>query len=218
MMTTAVKRALIIGNDSYEGKKRLESCINDAKDMSEALNLIGFHVKMKTDLPYMGMDIVTNRFIKSIRPGDLALFYFSGHGSQFEGKNYLKPIEDVQQSEDEHILGIDAQKLIMDMHQRRPRLVIFILDCCRNVLLQPPARMKHFFSVKSARMKDGLTAMQAPPATIIAYPCAVDTSTLAGTVEDNSLYTCFLLRNIVLPIEVEKMLKKTALEVQKATD
>ncbi|CAF4170153.1 unnamed protein product [Rotaria magnacalcarata] len=215
----SMKKALVIGNDSHEQNKTLLTCVNDANDMHDALQTIGFSVLCKTNQRLDDMKIATNAFIQCIQPGDIAFFYFSGHASQLDGINYLTPTDD---------RGITlrtikyrtliAQKLIHDVYQRRPGLFIIVLDCCRTGMSDDSSNLKSFFGLTSKRIKDGLAPMQAPPSTIISYACAPDQASLAGSSKQhNSAYTCFLLSYIVLPMDIKKVFQRTAIDVQKST-
>ncbi|CAF3706794.1 unnamed protein product [Rotaria socialis] len=214
-----MKRALVIGNDSHEQNNSLLTCVNDANDMHDALQTIGFNVLCKTNQRLDDMKIATDAFIQCIQPGDIAFFYFSGHASQVDGINYLTPTDD---------RGITlrtikyrtliAQKLIHDVSQRRPGLFIIVLDCCRTGMSDDSSNVKSFFGLTSKRIKDGLAPMQAPPSTTISYACAPDQASLAGSSKQhNSAYTCFLLSYIVLPMDIKKVFQRTAIDVQKST-
>src|SRR4051794_24128235 len=128
-----MKQALAIGNDAYSGQNRLHSCVNDSTDMSNCLRSMGFQVHTKNDLDYYSMQAMTQRFIQSIRPGAIVLLYFSGHGVQSDGYNFLIPTDNDSILPDNiKTTAMSAERLIHDMHLRRPRVVIVILDCCRT--------------------------------------------------------------------------------------
>lgn len=78
------KLALVIGIGNYAGDKKLDNPENDAKDMSLMLKRIGFTVTTATNLTHAEMDALTTRFKHEIQSGDLVLFYFAGHGVQWE--------------------------------------------------------------------------------------------------------------------------------------
>src|SRR5262249_34271458 len=85
--TVERRTALVIGNSSYaEGP--LANPVNDATDMANALQQMGFAVTplLNADLRRMREAIET--FRKQLRPGVLGLFYFAGHGLQVKGENY----------------------------------------------------------------------------------------------------------------------------------
>src|ERR1700679_1196556 len=84
------KVALTIGNNNYE-KSPLGNCVNDANDLSHKLKEIGFIVSPKINMNYEQMNRKINKFVESIRQGDFVLFFFAGHGTQWEDQNYLIP-------------------------------------------------------------------------------------------------------------------------------
>ncbi|MEM8964521.1 MAG: caspase family protein, partial [Acidobacteriota bacterium] len=85
--------ALVIGNNDYESAERLYSPVNDANDMAATLRELGFDVIERTNLTRQAMDQVIEEFKLAIQPGGVGLFYFSGHGVQLEGANYLIPVD-----------------------------------------------------------------------------------------------------------------------------
>lgn len=78
--------AFIIGINNYEEWPRLKNPINDARVLSSALQRIGFQTTeaigtkvSRTDIKHMLLD-----FVEKIDSGDIVLFYFAGHGIQWE--------------------------------------------------------------------------------------------------------------------------------------
>ena len=78
------KLALVIGIGNYAGDKKLENPENDANDMSSMLKSIGFKVTTATNLTHADMDRHIVTYKHEIQSGDLVLFYFAGHGTQWE--------------------------------------------------------------------------------------------------------------------------------------
>ncbi len=78
------KLALVIGIGGYEFAGQLLNTINDAEDMSSALTSIGFIVTMKLNLKQSEFRHILIDFEDSIQSGDTVLFYFAGHGMQWE--------------------------------------------------------------------------------------------------------------------------------------
>ena len=90
------KIALVIGNGAYQ-KTPLHKPLNDAADMADALKRIGFEGGIFTDLDFEGMKACRKKLLQTIQHGDLVLFYFSGHGKQWEvreGCNMKKTVEE----------------------------------------------------------------------------------------------------------------------------
>jgi uncharacterized caspase-like protein len=129
------KLALIIGNNEYSRpENRLRHCINDANDLNKLLKTINFTVDINHDLTNAEMVSAINSFSKTIHDGDLVLFYFSGHGYQVGGENYLMPIDDakIKTEDDVESFAIPVERTIGQFAAQNPSYVtIFILDCCR---------------------------------------------------------------------------------------
>ena len=156
------------------------------------------------------------RFLRSIQPGSIAAFYFSGHGLQFNGENYLVPTNNLDIGLDNlDQVALNAQQLIKAMHNRNPRLILIILDCCRSYWHAEPPEKGGFLNRRSGKFKDGLAPMRAPPATIIVYACAADAVSSALSINDrNSLYTYHLLNHIRTPnLDIDTVLKNVGMDV-----
>ena len=82
--TSQRKLALIIGIGNYEGDKKLDNPENDANDMSLMLERIDFTVTKGVNLTCKEMKGHIRTFEHNIQSGDLVLFYFAGHGKQWE--------------------------------------------------------------------------------------------------------------------------------------
>ena len=84
------KVALVIGIGTYDHIEGLKNPENDANDMSDALESIGFAVTKKLNIKRADMKYAVFDFEEVIEPGDMALFYFAGHGTQWEVSIYSK--------------------------------------------------------------------------------------------------------------------------------
>jgi len=81
------KLALVIGISDYQEGKKLPNTVNDAKEMSTALERMGFLIhdnEPKLNLKYKEMRDILHAFADSIKARDMVLFYFAGHGRQWE--------------------------------------------------------------------------------------------------------------------------------------
>jgi Flp pilus assembly protein TadD len=85
--------ALVIGNAAYTHTQALANPRNDAADMAAVLERLGFTVIFEHDLDKRGMDDTFRRFAREVKGADAALFYYAGHAMQFEGVNYLMPVD-----------------------------------------------------------------------------------------------------------------------------
>src|SRR5687767_8694258 len=84
--------ALVIGNNAY-ARAPLNNAVNDAVAMGRTLRELGFDVELITDASGRTIDQAVDRLARKLRSGDVALFYFAGHGVQIDGNNYLIPTD-----------------------------------------------------------------------------------------------------------------------------
>jgi uncharacterized caspase-like protein len=216
-MDTFMKQALVIGNEAY-AQNPIQMCVNDATDMSICLHSMGFQVQPAINQRLDSMQAITHQFIQSIQPGSIAMLYYSGHGCQYNGINYLLPIDDDYiQLNNLNSTAINVQEVINSMHSKGPRLMIIILDACRAFVVGTTQDRRRLYNKASGTTLNGLAPMRAPPATIIAYACAEDElSTTLSMNGRNSLYICHLLRHICTPnTDIDFVLRNVAVDVQR---
>ena len=73
------RKALVIGINAYT-RKPLSNCRNDASAMHEALKRMGFTSTLILDCDIGKLLEGTRLFVSSVMSGDIAFFYFAGHG------------------------------------------------------------------------------------------------------------------------------------------
>ena len=201
------KSALVIGNGAYRDIP-LRNPVNDAQAIAAALEKLGFRVTQKTNVTQPDMENAIREFGQALKKEDVALFYFSGHGIQVNGVNYLIPIGADIRSEDEvKYKAVDAGMVLDKLETAGNQLNIVILDACRN---NP---------YKGARsMSRGLAVMSAPPGALLAYATAPG-STAADGEGENSPYTKHLLEMMNAPgLKIEEVFKKVRVAVMADTE
>ncbi|CAF4360613.1 unnamed protein product, partial [Adineta steineri] len=120
------KRALIIGNNKYRKNSPLRYCINDAEDLANKLRRIGFEITAGTDLTCELMDTMIETFKEQINPDDLVLFFYAGHGCQWNDLNFLIPIDDdrITTGADLEDRAINVQATLEKIMSRHPSAAI----------------------------------------------------------------------------------------------
>lgn len=86
------RKALVVGNAAYRSGPPANPG-NDAEDMAAVLADAGFEVMLRTDRTLADMEGDLREFRSSIEKGDVALFFYAGHGVQVDGINYLLPVD-----------------------------------------------------------------------------------------------------------------------------
>ena len=200
--------ALIIGNAEYESAP-LKNPVNDAQSMSETLTNLGFQVDLLQDASQREMKRAIDRFGKKLQDGGLGLFYYSGHGMQVEGQNYLIPVNaQIGAEEDVEYEAVNVGRVLAKMDAARNNMNLVILDACRN---NPYAR-----SFRSA--SQGLATLNAPSGTFIAYATAPGSVASDGT-GSNGLYTGELIKHMKSPgMKLEEVFKQVRASVQEKSN
>jgi uncharacterized caspase-like protein len=83
---TGNRRALIIANAGYHHTVPLKNPLNDAALIERKLREIGFDVQFKKDLSAREFSEVLNEFSSGLDKESEVLFYYAGHGFQFNGE------------------------------------------------------------------------------------------------------------------------------------
>jgi hypothetical protein len=129
----ARRLALVIGNDSYQNVQPLKNARSDAKAIAAELKAVGFDVTLRQDLTQRAMKAALRDFKAQVAGGDEVVFYFSGHGVQFGGTNYLVPVDITADSEAQ--VADDAvplQRILDDLTEQKARFSLAIIDACRS--------------------------------------------------------------------------------------
>lgn len=142
-------RAFVVGID-YKSQRNsalvLKNALNDAADIRDVLKGVG--IDGITYLENPEPDQIRDRFrefLSQLAPGQVALFYYSGHGIQLNGEN--------------HLLAGDGETLFsfnqLAAHmQSQARSVIMLVDACRN----NPLRRQRASEIGSLTLTRGLFA------------------------------------------------------------
>jgi len=211
------KEAYVVGVKSYEAQP-LGNSVNDAEDIAASLARCGFRVRTALDPTLEEFDEGFEVFESRLGPGTLAVFYFSGHGCEYDGQNYLL-MRDLPAGVDDKKLaryGITAESVLRSMTERHAGFHLLILDACRSVRVKRSTRLLS---------NGGLKKMEPPPlkdaGSVIAYSTspdsvAFDASENGETDSRNGLYTKHLLGYLEKPVPVRDMLEEVQFAVQEA--
>jgi Caspase domain len=203
--------ALIIGNGAYEHVGPLRNPVNDARAMAQTLSRMGFEVLLRENRNEDEVKQDIREWGRRLDQNSVALFYYSGHGIQVKGENYVVPIDAQIASEEEvEYSAVNMGFVTAQMERARSRVNIVFLDACRN---NPFAR-----SFRSANQ--GLAMVNAPAGTFIAYATAPGDVASDGTAAaGNGLYTQQLLRYLNTPgMPIEQMHKQVRIAVSAASN
>jgi uncharacterized protein (TIGR02145 family) len=206
LLSAQSKIALVIGNSDYK-QMPLKNPKNDAFDLAYTLMSLGFDVILKTNLNHREMEESIREFKGKIMPGDVALFYYSGHGIQVNGLNYLIPVNEAVENEIDIKYNCMETGFVLDVMERaRSAVNIIILDACRNNPYQ---------GYRSTSR--GFAFMSAPTGSIIIYSTAPGKVAQDGN-DRNSPFTKNLVEKMKIPgLKIEDVIKEVRKKVASET-
>jgi hypothetical protein len=209
--------ALVIGNDSYQNIPALKKAVNDATKMGDTLKSIGFTVITAKDQTRRGMSESLLAFDRALSPGDIAFFFFAGHGFEIQGENYLLPVDVPEASEGQEELVRDssfgAQRIIDRLQTRGVRTSILVLDACRNNPF--PSRP----GKRSVGGTSGLAAMTPNEGVFVIFSAGAKQAALDRYSEDdkdpNSVFTRHFAKELQTPgLTLVQVAKRTQSDVK----
>ena len=180
MMSQAVaarRVALVIGNANYVSQSPLNNPINDARNIGGRLRQLGFDLiggAPLYNLKRAQLSAVLNSLLREGRGADAVVFYYSGHGSEINGINYLITSDDGQVSADVVLAQFDATNA---------RIKMMLLDACRSNPFEP-TRQAGFAPMNAPATGLGL---------LIGYATQPRTNASDGPSGQNSPYAAALL-------------------------
>ena len=129
----ANRKALVIGNDSYQKVSPLANAREDAKVLADSLNTLGYKVTLKLDVTEKQFKSELRSFKNQVQPGDEIALFYAGHGVQIASTNYLLPIDIGGQSEEEvKDEAVSLQRLLDDMNEKGAKFTLAMIDACRD--------------------------------------------------------------------------------------
>ena len=197
----AQRVALLIGNASYQTAP-LRNPPNDVREMESALTAIGFKVQKVLNANQNQMKRAVRDFGNLAQGAEVAFLYYSGHGTQAGGENYLLPIgATIEKEADYEVEAVSANALMRQIAGARPRAAIVVLDACRD---------NPYASVTKSTSK-GLSRMDAPTSTMIAFATSPN-----NTASDDGFYARALAARLKAPgMELIDVFRDTTADVRR---
>lgn len=216
--SSARRTALVIGNADYLVAP-LNNPVNDARLVADTLQDIGFEVGLLENgtLPEM-LDAVRQWMIRSV-DADVRAFYFAGHGTQYQGQNYLVPVDLSINSEPQiRRAAMQLSDVVSSLSAQQRGVNFVIVDACRT---DPTAFLDRRGS-RTRSLEDGLepgfAPEEAPRGTMVAYSTSPGSLAADGIGSRNSIFTKALASQLRQPgVPVESLFKRVRISVMRAT-
>lgn len=210
------RRALVIGIDDYEELTDLNKAVGDADSLETTLADLGFSVTVKNNIPAREFDDAIDEFVASLKRGDVAFFFFSGHGVSYEQRNFLLPadmpaLDAVRESRLDRY-AVDAQDLVDRIYDKGVEIALVVLDACRDNPFPPDP------DTRSMRAYGGLQRMTPQKGAFVIYSAGVGQKALdrlgPEDGDPNSVFTRIFRPALATPgMPVVEIAKRTQVEV-----
>ena len=193
------RKAIVIGNQSYPSSP-LNNPIKDANDISKELKKIGYGVREYVDVSQLDMEVALTDYYQTLRPGDVSFVYFSGHGFQDHGYNYLVPVDFNLQ---DRAKAVSLNVILESVSRKSPLASIVVIDACRN----------YMFGASG-----GLASTEAGTNTYIALPAKPGQYAQDGSPGSNGIFTEAILKNLSKQLDVDTLFRNVRKEVAEKTN
>lgn len=192
------RKALVIGAQEYRHAGRLNNPAKDARDLAAKLEAMGFAVAVSVDETGDALQASIDRHIRSLKPGDISVLVYSGHGYQQDGHNYIVPVD----FDGRRVGGIRVTRILEAIDRRAPQLQVILLDACRS-----------FESDGFRASTGGLAELQGGSNSFIAMAAQPGKEALDGPRGSNGVFTEAILRHIDRPEDINVLFRRISADV-----
>ncbi len=178
--------ALVIGNYGYEKIGSLNSPGLDATAVAKAMRALGYEVTLKLNAKLKDMTNLVADFARTSSISNTSLFYYSGHGIQLEGKNYLIPVDaELEDPGEIPALTLPVEK-IFNSGGTEDAVALFAFDACRNNPFLSAIRQSK--EGKKLNLQEGLAPIQPNDYFLIGFATAANKTARDGPEHQLSPY------------------------------
>lgn len=203
------RAALVIGNSKYpDAEAPLKEPISDAREIADELKRDGFDVEIGENLNADAMRRSFERLYARVKPGSVALIFYSGFGIQSGRQSYMIPVDaQIWTEPDVRRDGVGLETVLGEINSRGAGVKIALIDASRR---NPFERRFRSFSA-------GLAPVVAPAGSLVMYSAAVSSVT-GDNGAARSLFVSELLKEIRVPdLTAEETLNRTRVGVIRAS-
>ena len=196
--------ALIIGNNAYRNlseKEQLHNAVSDARAVKAVLKTLDFKVDIGENLDRASIMQKLSDFVAQLEEGDIAFFFYAGHGVSFSGANYILPSDipapnTSSRGEEERSadLAVAETRVVERITKAGARVAVVVLDACRDNPL----------AVSNGRSIGGERGLVPPPLTngvLSIYSAGAGQKALdtLGDGDPNSVFTRVFVKELKKP-------------------
>jgi formylglycine-generating enzyme required for sulfatase activity len=125
--------ALVIGNNDYQHAKKLDNAVADAQAFRRELETRGFDVVYRENANRRTMNSAMEEFMGKLSTDTVGMIFYSGHGVQINGANYLVPTDLLAKVPADFVYdAVDLSKLIDRVAKTQAKFSLAVIDACRD--------------------------------------------------------------------------------------
>jgi uncharacterized caspase-like protein len=222
--------ALVIGNSGYRNASRLNNPQHDAEAIAASLRAIGFDsVTVANDATRDRLADALRAFSREAEKADWAVVYYSGHGMEVNGTNYLIPVDARLATDRDAASEAVSLDRVMAAADGARKLKLIVLDACRNNPFTPQMRRTAspdaaagagataVGMIGSRAVGRGLGAVKVSGATLVVYAAKHGQTALDGE-GSNSPFAVAMVQRLATPnVEINKLFRLVRDDVMEAT-
>ena len=222
--------ALVIGNAAYRNVPALFNPEHDAEAIASSLRATGFEkVTVASDVSREQMVDALRTFATEAEQADWAVVYYSGHGLEVNGTNYLVPVDaKISSDRDVQFAAVPLDQVMASVEGAK-KLKLVLLDACRNNPFVP--QMRRTAPADAAVASTSATGPAAPTrsiglglaeikvsgATLVVYAAKHGQTALDGEGNDSPFAVAVVQRIATPNVEINKLFRLVRDDVMEAT-
>ena len=212
--------AMVIGEGAYRGSAALANPANDADDIARLLReKLCFQTILVKDADFETLSAGVGELAQAAEGADVALFYFSGHGMQFQQVNYLLPTDARLANEYDLVHRSISAQDIVTLLAARAKVVLVFLDACRSDPIEDDFRRRMAGQHREIAPTRGLAPpVQTGAETMIVYATRPNEIAADGTGRNSPFTHAFLDVFATPDKDIELVLRDMAARVSDLTN
>lgn len=185
--------AMVMGNSKYRWEAPLPNVVRDTADVARQLETFGLRTELLQDVNRTTALAALEKFKRTARGEDLAVFYYAGHGASWDKDTYLVPA-DAELSTPEAVRALVPVTAVSEAVGGATNKVL-AFDSCRN---NPADGWRQRAASELARINAASLAEAAfhGPNTLILFSTAPGHVALDGPAGQNSPFAAAFVRQL----------------------
>jgi tetratricopeptide (TPR) repeat protein len=227
--------ALVIGNSAYQNVTALPNPEHDAAAVAAAFRAVGFEtVTLVQNATRQALIDKLRAFGEQSEAADWAVVYYAGHGIEFDGANYLIPVDaKISANRDAQFETVRLDQVLASVEGAK-KLKLVLLDACRDNPFVPRHAPRPIAAgnpeIADAGTRDtgardtgtrsigrGLAEVRVNGATLVVYAAKHGEVALDGEGGDSPFAVAFVQRIATPGVEINKLFRLVRDDVMEAT-